>query len=101
MEMKQTKPGRGDSRRGSALIMVVVLTVLLAVIGVLFVMAARIDEMATSSVVYDRELGYAVDSVVELISQRLTNDLDIPPATPAFDYPGISSSGIRATTGWG
>ncbi|RKY09545.1 MAG: hypothetical protein DRP66_01980 [Planctomycetota bacterium] len=75
MEMKPTKPARSDSRRGSALIMVVVLTVLLAVIGVLFVMASRIDEMATSSVVYDRELDYAVESVVELISQRLTDDL--------------------------
>ena len=35
MELKQTKLDRSDSRSGSALIMVVVLTVLLAVIGVL------------------------------------------------------------------
>lgn len=55
--------------------MVVVLTVLLAVIGVLFVMAARLDEMTTSSVVYDRDLDNAVDTVVELISQRLAEDV--------------------------
>jgi len=81
---------RGDRRRGSALIMVVVLTVLLAVIGVLFVMASRIDEMATSSVVYGHELDHAVDSVVELISQRLTDDLTGAAGERAFDYPGIN-----------
>ncbi len=97
MEMKLTKPDRADSRRGSALIMVVVLTVLLAVIGVLFVMASRIDEMATSSVVYDHELDHAVDSVVELISQRLQADITgalteletgLSGRRVYFDYPG-------------
>ncbi len=61
--------------KGTALVMVVVLTVLLAIIGVLFVMAARLDEMTTSSVVYDRDLDNAVDTVVELISQRLAEDV--------------------------
>ncbi len=88
MELKPTKLNRADSRRGSALIMVVVLTVLFAVIGVLFVMASRIDEMATSSVVYDHELDHAVDSVVELISQRLTDDLILGESGGAsYDYP--------------
>ncbi len=91
MELKQTKPERVDSRSGSALIMVVVLTVLLAVIGVLFVMASRIDEMATSSVVYDHELDHAVESVVALISQRLTDDLTGVAQEP-WDYPDINDS---------
>ena len=97
MELKQTKLKLTDSRRGSALIMVVVLTVLLAVIGVLFVMASRIDEMATSSTVYDHELDHAVDSVVELISQRLQADITgalteletgLSGRRVYFDYPG-------------
>jgi len=93
MELKPTKLALADSRRGSALIMVVVLTVLLAVIGVLFVMASRIDEMATSSVVYDHELDHAVESVVELISQRLTDDLILGEwGGTSFDYPGINEA---------
>ena len=54
-----------QDRSGSALILVVVLTVLLSIIGVLFVMASRLDEMASSSVLYNAELNAGVDTVFE------------------------------------
>ena len=60
-----------NTKRGSALIMTVVLTVLLALIGTLFVMAARIDKMATSSISENKQLILGVDSVIEKISQEL------------------------------
>lgn len=72
---------------GSALVMVVVLTVLLAAIGVLFVMASRIDEMSTSSIVKTHDLDLAVESVVELISESLTQDVTLA-QQEAFDFPG-------------
>jgi hypothetical protein len=84
---------------GSALIMVVVLTVLLAAIGILFVMASRVDEMASSSVVRDHDLDCATESVVELISQRLLNDVTDPrywlvdyPAWVRYPQPGSTVS---------
>ncbi len=80
---------------GSALILTVVLTSLLAVIGVLFVMVARVDKMATSAISENRELNFAVETVVAKISQELASDV---PRTDAngivlaeyYDYPDIS-----------
>ena len=81
----------GKHVRGSALILTVVLTSLLAIIGIMFVMAANMDKLTTSSVSINKELGFAVDSVVSQISQELI--LDIPGVAPAmntdyYDYPG-------------
>ncbi|MHC4160162.1 MAG: hypothetical protein ACYSSO_13910, partial [Planctomycetota bacterium] len=53
---------------GSALIMAVVLTSLLALVGVLFVMVARVDRIATSAISENRELNFAVETVVAKIS---------------------------------
>ena len=74
MEATRRQSG-GEIRAGSALILTVVLTVLLALIGVLFVMAARLDEMGTSSIADERELSAAVDSVVGQISKVMVDDL--------------------------
>ena len=61
---------------GSALILAVVLSSLLAIVGVLFVLAARVNSMATSAVEEDKDLDLAVESVVADISQQLV--LDVP-----------------------
>lgn len=63
---------------GSALILTVVLTSLLAIVGVLFVMVSRVDKMATSAISENKELNLAVDTVVAKISRELV--LDVPGA---------------------
>ena len=79
--------------RGSALILAVVLTSLLAIVGVLFLMAARVDRMATSAVSQSLELDLAVDTVVAKISGQLIWDVpgtNVPGWGLAeyHDYPG-------------
>ncbi len=63
-----------DPRRGSALILTVVLTSLLAIVGVLFIMTARIDRMATSATTENQQLRLAVDTVVSQIDDILVTD---------------------------
>jgi hypothetical protein len=73
---------------GSALILTVVLTSLLAMVGVLFLMVARIDRMATSATTEHRQLTFAVDSVIALIGGDLV--ADVPGVTTGeehYDYP--------------
>jgi hypothetical protein len=62
-------------RGGSALILVVVVTVLLAVIGVMFLMVARASELETAAVVQNKDLNNAVDTVVAKINETLVEDL--------------------------
>ena len=73
---------------GSALILTVVLTSLLAIVGVLFVMASRVDKIATSAISENRELNFAVETVIAQISEALV--LDVPGVEGAeyHDYPG-------------
>jgi hypothetical protein len=72
---------------GSALILTVVLTSLLAIVGVLFVMMSRVDKIATSAVSESRELNSAVDTIIAQISEELI--LDVPGVNKAeyYDYP--------------
>jgi len=78
---------------GSALILAVVLTSLLAIVGVLFLMTTRVDRMATSATSQNKELDLAIDAVVAKISEQLIWDV---PGTrladgryPEYhDYPG-------------
>jgi len=85
-EMRDTR-----YENGSALILAVVLTSLLAIVGVLFVMAARVDKIATSAISENKDLDFAVDTVITKISQELT--LDVPHNDPCrpfeeyYDYP--------------
>jgi flagellar basal body-associated protein FliL len=62
-------------RNGSALILVVVVTTLLAVVGVMFVMVTRVRDAASSNVADSRNLDNAVQSVVARINKTLTEDL--------------------------
>jgi len=71
-------------RRGSALILTVVLTCLLAIVGVLFVMASRIDKLSTTATTESRELTCAVDTVLAQIEQALI--ADVPGATGNQEY---------------
>ena len=62
-------------RTGSALILTVVLTSLLAIVGVLFVMVSRVDQMATSAISENKSLNFAVETVVATISRELAMDV--------------------------
>ena len=87
--------GRGAAsgpRRGSALILAVVLTSLLAIVGVLFVLGARIDKMASSATADNRELSLAVDTVLAQINEALV--LDVPGVgsnQEYYDYPDANN----------
>lgn len=77
-----------DSRGGSALILTVVLTSLLAIVGVLFLMAARIDKMATSATSENQELTFAVETLVAQISEVLVEDVPgVVDDQEYYDYP--------------
>ena len=80
----------GKSRRGSALILVVVITSLLAMVGALFLLQSRLGSMATSSIADTKELDLAVESVIAQISDELVRD--VPGIDPCnrdyFDYAG-------------
>ncbi|MGA2679836.1 MAG: helix-hairpin-helix domain-containing protein [Sedimentisphaerales bacterium] len=80
-----TKAGQKTERfrRGSAIILAVVLTTLLAIIGVLFLFSSRVDSVATSAVGDNHDLKLAVDTVVARISEVLTNNV------PRVDANGI------------
>ena len=73
---------------GSALILTVVLTSLLAIVGVLFVMMSRVDKIATSAISENKELNFAVETIIAKISEELV--LDVPGIAGAeyHDYPG-------------
>jgi len=75
-------------RRGSALILTVVLTTLLATLGVLFVLLSRIDKMAASATSENRQLNFAIDTVVAEISQELALDVPGVAGQEYHDYPG-------------
>jgi hypothetical protein len=62
-------------KKGSALILVVIVTVLLSVVGMLFVMTMRMREMTTANVTDDRDLDTAVGAVTEKIGTVLLQDL--------------------------
>jgi len=53
-------------RAGSALVLVIVITVLLATVGVMFVVMSRLGQVATSAIADNRELSAAVDVVVKV-----------------------------------
>ena len=75
MEAAKRQFVRHTARTGSALILVIVVTVLLASIGAMFILMARVDQMASSAVVDSQYLDTAVNSVVNKIQQVLTEDI--------------------------
>lgn len=94
-----------DKQRGSAMILVVVVTVLLAVVGVMFVMVSRVGEMSSSAVVDSADLDAAVDSVVSRIHAVLVEDLFgddgvIGSNGPHYTWPGNDSVTGDRTNPW-
>ncbi|MHC4068274.1 MAG: hypothetical protein ACYS18_04875 [Planctomycetota bacterium] len=86
MEEKEFADG---FRGGSALILAVVLTSLLAVIGMMFIMTARVDRMSTSAISENRDLNAAVEAVIAKISHELAMDVPgMPEGREYYDYPG-------------
>ena len=83
-----------DKRVGSALILAVVLTSLLAIIGVTFILLARVDKISTSAISENKELNLAVDTVIADISRDLV--LDVPAPGRAgwvyYDYPDANNN---------
>ncbi|UCC22777.1 MAG: hypothetical protein JSW23_01535, partial [Planctomycetota bacterium] len=74
---------------GSALILAVVLTSLLAIVGTIFLMAARVDKIATSAIAEHRDLDSAVEALIARISRELALDVpDMPKGDDYYDYPG-------------
>jgi hypothetical protein len=86
---------------GSALILAVVLTSLLAVIGVVFLLSARIDKMAASAFSENRELDFAVETVVTKISRELALDVPGVPGPGGempeyYDYPDAKNAWLAS-----
>jgi DNA uptake protein ComE-like DNA-binding protein len=96
MEVTNKKIVKETSYNGSALILTVVLTTLLATIGVLFVLLSRIDKMAASTASQNRELNFAVDTVVAKISQELVLDVPGVEGQEYYDYPDANNAWLAA-----
>jgi len=78
---------------GSALILAVVLVSLLAIVGVVFIMVARVDKISASSIAENRQLNHAVDTVIAKISQRLAWDVPDPcQHQKYYDYPDAQNT---------
>jgi hypothetical protein len=78
---------------GSAILLAIVLTSLLAIVGVIFLLSSRVDLIATSAISENKDLNLAVDTVIARISEELS--LDVPYTDPNgiirqeyYDYPG-------------
>jgi len=88
---QRTTNNERRTKRASALILAVVLTSLLALIGTMFLMAARVDSIGTSGISQNRDLDSAVEAVVANISQELSQDVPgMPKGSEYYDYPGDS-----------
>jgi len=81
---------------GSALILAVVLTSLLAIIGVLFVMVSRVDKMATSSIAENQELNLAVETLVAQVSRELMLDVPGVAGQEYYDYPDVNDTWLAS-----
>lgn len=82
---------------GSALILTVVLTSLLAIVGVLFVMVTRIDKMGTQAVADNQELTMAVETLVAEISELLSQDVPGGATDEEYyDYPDAANAWLAA-----
>ncbi len=88
----RTGQSSAGSPHGSALILTVVLTSLLAIVGVLFIMTARIDRMATSAAMENQQLSLAVDTVVAQISEILAADTPgVSDRSAYYDFPDVNN----------
>ena len=96
--MKHLRISRSRSThpRGSALILTVVLTTLLALVGVLFALTSRLDRIASTATSQNRALGMAVDSVVTIISEQLVQDVPGVAGAEYYDYPDVNDAWLAS-----
>jgi hypothetical protein len=87
-----------DERRfnGSAIILVVVLTSLLAIIGVVFLLTSRVDSIATSAISENKELNLTVDTIIAQISEDLALDVPGVAAQEYYDYPDVNNAWLAS-----
>jgi hypothetical protein len=84
--------------KGTAFILVVMLVTLLAVIGTMFLLRARVGRLSASAMRQNSELNNAVDTVVAAISQQLIVDtpgVDVDsngPRQEYYDYPDANNA---------
>jgi len=96
MVARDRKFAEGTFSGGSALILTVVLTSMLAIVGILFVMMSRVDKVATSAISEDRELDLAVDTVIAKISQELVLDVPGVAGQEYYDYPDVNNTWLAS-----
>ncbi|HUW18544.1 MAG TPA: hypothetical protein VMW16_04515 [Sedimentisphaerales bacterium] len=91
MKPAKKKPVQRRLAPGSALILAVVLTSLLAIIGVTFMLVMRVDRTAATAMSESKELNQAVETVLAKISDELV--LDLPGRLPEeyYDYPDANN----------
>ncbi len=92
MVKRVTRQTKHDiASNGSALILTVVLTSLLAIIGVLFVMLSRMDRLGANAALQSQEMEMAVRSVLDRINEQLVKDMPENNSNAEYyDYPGIN-----------
>jgi len=97
MEARERKISESTFSTGSALILTVVLTSMLAIVGLLFVMMARVDKVATSAISENKELNLAVETVIAGISQQLVSDVPgVVAGQEYYDYPGVDDAWLAS-----
>ncbi len=74
--------------KGSALILTVVLSSILAIVAVLFLLASRVETLSTSSLMDERDLNLAVDTIVSKLSNTIVLDTPGVAGQEYYDYPG-------------
>jgi hypothetical protein len=86
---------------GSAIIMAVVLTSLLAIVGVIFLLSSRVDSIATSAIADNKDLNLAVDSVIARISEVLAADVPGIDPNEYYDYPDANNAWLACLEPYG
>ncbi len=98
---RNTQYARRNS--GSALILAVALTSLLAIVGVIFLLSSRVDSVATSAIADNKDLNLAVDTVIAQISESLAADVPGDPNSPQeyYDYPDADNPWLACLEPYG
>jgi DNA uptake protein ComE-like DNA-binding protein len=94
--MSAKKFAKGSLSDGSALILAVVLTSLLAIVGVLFVMMARVNKIASSGISESKELDAAIETVIAKISDELALDVPGVAGPDYYDYPDANNAWLAS-----
>jgi len=83
-------------RYGSALIMTMVLTVMLAIVAVMFVSMARMDRASTGNIADNKMLESAAKSLVEIINKELVLDTPGVAGQEYYDYPDANDAWLAS-----